>query len=111
MDIRLVMCQYTAGGASLEHAYCSEGQPLGSTLVYCTHAATDAWAGCHCGSWALAGFMRRRERLRWLVLAYMNACGMKANETHRRFTVAVLPLVSAVAKVAGFVYRAGHWEP
>lgn len=55
--------------------------------------------------------MRRRERLRWLVLAYMNACGMKANETQRRFTVAVLPLVSAVAKVAGFVYRASHWEP
>lgn len=55
--------------------------------------------------------MRRRERLRWLVLAYMNACGLKPNETHRRFTVAVLPLVSAVAKVAGFVYRAGHWEP
>lgn len=104
------MCQYTAGDASLEHAHHSGGQPLGSTLVCCTHAATEAWAGCQCGSWALAGFMGKRERLMWLVLAYMNACGMKASEISRRFTVAVLPLVSSVAKVAGFVYRAGHWE-
>lgn len=55
--------------------------------------------------------MGRRERLRWLVLAYMNACRMKASEIYKRFTVAVLPLVSLVAKFAGFVYRAGHWEP
>lgn len=62
MDIRLARDKCTAGEASLKHTHSGVGEPLESRLVSCTHAAREAWAGCQCGSWALAGLAGREGR-------------------------------------------------
>ena len=55
VEVRLVLCEYTAAEAGLECTHSSGHQTRGSRLVFCCGAAAEDWHGCQCCSQALVG--------------------------------------------------------
>lgn len=53
--VRLAVCRCIARVTSSEHIFGDGVQLRGSRLVFFTDIAAEAWAGCWCSSWALAG--------------------------------------------------------
>ena len=53
--VRLAVCRCIARVTSSEHIFGDGVQLQGSRLVFFTDVAAEAWAGCWCSSWALAG--------------------------------------------------------
>lgn len=51
------------------------------------------------------------ERPEWLVIVNANTCKVEIGEFGKELWWLCGPLVSSVAKEAGVVCRAGHWEP
>lgn len=93
--------QVLSGGPALSIHTAVGGQPQGSRLASCTHAAAEAWAG------GGAGFRLQHGEV-------ISECegdrGVKIGEICRGSTATLRLLVYSVAKAARVLFRAGHWE-